>query len=131
MKHRKKKHYKVGQHTSNKLLNGPAHYRSGWEDKYMTWLDTNNDVVSYTYEGIIIGYVGNKTTGKIKHYYPDLLVEFVDGTKKLIEIKPESKVNQKTNQKKFAAAQIWCNEHDAKFEIVTEKTLCTLHINLK
>lgn len=129
-KKRKKRHYHVGLHTSNKLLNGPAKFRSSWEDTYMTWLDNNDDVKSYLYEGIVIGYVGNRTSNKNKHYLPDLLVEMQDGTKHLIEIKPSSKVNQRTNQKKFVAAEIWCKDHDATFEIVTEITMKSLNIEL-
>lgn len=130
-KRRRKKHYKTGLHTSQKLLNGPAKYRSGWELQYMKWLDDNLDVESYIYEGVIVGYVGNKTTGKIKHYYPDLLVKYVDGTQCLVEIKPDSKVDQVTNKKKFAAAKVWCADHNANFVVVTETTLKQLNISLQ
>jgi hypothetical protein len=129
-KKRRKSHYKTGEHISIKLLNGPAKYRSGWEKCYMQWLDENDNVKSYSYESVIIAYLGNKSTGRMRHYYPDLLLEYIDGTKKLIEIKPSSKVDQKTNVKKFMAARTWCAEHDCIFEIVTEKDMKVLDINL-
>jgi hypothetical protein len=129
-KKRKKRRYKTGEHSSIKLLNGPAHFRSGWEKCYMKWLDDNDDIKSYSYESVIIGYLGNKSTGKMRHYYPDLLLEYIDGHKQLVEIKPSSKVEQKTNQKKFEAAKVWCKDHDCEFIIMTEIEMKKFGINL-
>ena len=53
-KRKKKRKYLRGFHSSMKLLNSPAHYRSGWELKYMQWLDINDDVLNYSYEPIKI-----------------------------------------------------------------------------
>lgn len=126
-KGRKRKKYQRGNHQSPKLDN-VAKYRSGWELRYMLWLDENPAVVSYSYESFAIPYISNKQTLKVRKYYPDLLVHFVDGTKKLIEIKPLRKVNQLINKKKLAAAQEWCRDHGVTLEIVTEVTLKGLGI---
>jgi hypothetical protein len=129
-KKRRKRRYKTGEHASIKLSNGPAKFRSGWEKCFMEWLDQNVEIKNYSYESVIIAYLGNKSTGKMRHYYPDLLLEYVDGHKQLVEIKPQSKVQQKTNQKKFEAAKIWCSDHDCEFVIMTENEMKKLGINL-
>lgn len=129
-KKRKKRRYKTGEHNSPKLTNGPAKYRSSWEVKYMVWLDENPLVVSYEYEGIRISYVSNYKTGKTRLYSPDFLVTWNDGKRVLVEIKPSKKIDLKTVQKKAAAAQTWCLEHDAIYEFVSEGTLKELGCKL-
>lgn len=127
---RRKKRYKTGEHQSPKLTNGPAKYRSGWEVKYMVWLDENPHVVSYEYEGVRISYVSNYKTGKTRLYSPDFLVTWDDGKKVLVEIKPTKKIDLLTVQKKAEAAKVWCSEHDAIYEFVSEDTLKELGCKL-
>jgi len=94
----------------------------------MQWLDENDDVESYEYEAMYIEYVSNKRTGRVRRYLPDVYVHMVDGSHRLVEIKPSSKVNKSTNKKKLDAARGWCQAHGVMLEIVTEVTLKGLNI---
>jgi len=103
-KRRRKGGRKRGKYVSQKM-GVIMTYRSGWELVYFQWLDTISTVAKFYSESIKIPYVANKKTGKIRNYIPDLLVVYTDGTRKLIEIKPKSKLLQTTNVKKFRAAE--------------------------
>jgi hypothetical protein len=127
-KRRKRSRYHRGSHQSPKLTNGPAKYRSGWELAYMLWLDAEPTVVSYAYEALKIPYVSNVRTGKTRNYLPDLLVNYVDGTQRLVEIKQARKVMQANVQKKTKAAQIWCGAHGVTLHILTEHELKSLGV---
>jgi len=117
----RKSHYITGTHISPKA--GECAYRSGWERRYMEYLDENHDVKSYLYEGVIVMYINNVRSGKLCKYFPDFLVEYTDGRKILVEIKPAKRVNQLKVQKKLIAAKQWCDEHEATLEVVTEVEL--------
>ena len=117
-KRKKKSRYHRGTHIS--LLAGECKYRSGWEQKYMIYLDENPDVVMWSYEKLIIEYVSNKKTKKIRKYYPDFQVEYKDGTKVVIEVKPSRKLKQSIVIKKIRAAKEWCTTHEMTYKVLTE-----------
>lgn len=116
---RRKGRYKRGVHISPKATS-ECRYRSGWELVYLQHLDADPEVLSYSYEGIVIEYVSNVRTKKIRKYYPDVFIEKTDGSKILIEIKPKRKLVQGTVQKKLAAAKEWCSAHGVTLEVITE-----------
>ena len=91
----------------------------------MQWLDTNVDVVTWSYEDVIIEYVSNLKSGKRRKYLPDFLVEYVDH-KELIEIKPAKRVVQAQVQKKLFAAKGWCDAKGIQLKVVTEVELKAL-----
>ena len=70
-KRKRRRGYHRGTYVSP--VAGECKYRSGWEEKYMNYLDSNADVVSWSYENLVIQYVSNKSTGKLRKYYPDFL----------------------------------------------------------
>jgi len=74
----------------------------------------------WSYEKIVIEYISNQKTKKIRKYYPDFFVIFRDGTKKLIEIKQKRKLCQAVVKKKAAAADQWCIINGATYVILTE-----------
>lgn len=119
-KRRKKRkgRYHRGIHASP--IAGECKYRSGWEQKYMIYLDSSPDVVTWSYEKLIIEYVSNQKTKKIRKYYPDFQVEYKDGSKVVIEIKPSRKLDQATIVKKIRAAKEWCTAHNLTYKILTE-----------
>lgn len=86
----------------------------------MIYLDENPDVISWSYEKLIIEYVSNKKTKKIRKYYPDFQIEYKDGTKVVIEIKPSRKLEQSIVIKKIRAAKEWCTAHDMTYKVLTE-----------
>jgi len=129
VKKRKKKrkgHYIRGKYTSP--IAGECHFRSGWEFKMMLHLDSNPDVEFWSYEKIVIEYVSNIRTKKIRKYYPDFLVKYKDGRSELIEIKPKRKLEQAAVKKKMAAALLWCAKHGMTYRIITEIQLKELSL---
>lgn len=119
---RRKRGYKRGEYTSSK--SGLVFkYRSGWELVYMKHLDVTDEVTSWSYETIIIPYVSNVKTGKMRKYYPDFHVRLKDKFDILVEIKPKKRVSQVRVQKKLKAAEEWCRAHDFTFSVITEVEL--------
>ena len=117
-KRRRKGHYQRGSHISP--MAGECKFRSGWEQKYCVYLDSHPDVLTWSYEKTVIEYISNKRTGKVRKYYPDFYIEFKDGSKKVVEIKPKRKLQQATVLKKATAARQWCMTHGATYELLTE-----------
>jgi hypothetical protein len=66
-------------------------YRSALEWRWMYRLDTNEKVRKWGSECLCVPYK-KPTTGRIHRYYPDLLVEFTDGTTHVVEIKPDKEI---------------------------------------
>ena len=126
-KKKRKSRYKTGIHTSEKLSNGPMHYRSGWELVAATYFDQDQNVVSYSYESIVIPYISNLKTGRVRRYYPDFLVVYKDGTRKLIEVKRGDKIANALVIKKSNAARVWCEQNGVIFEIWANHTIKKLN----
>lgn len=89
----------------------------------MMYLDSNPDVESWSYEKIVIKYISNKSSGKIRKYYPDFFVKMKSGQLLVVEIKQKRKLDSLTVKKKSAAAQQWCMINNASFLILTELEL--------
>lgn len=94
----------------------------------MAYLDGSDEVTTWSYEQIVIEYVSNVRSKKVRRYYPDFYVKFVDGHEKIVEIKPSRKVNHSIVQKKAAAAQEWCSAHGMLYVILTEHELKFLQV---
>ena len=118
---RKKRGYHRGLHISP--LAGKCKYRSGWEQKYMEYLDTDPQVKMWSYEKLAIEYISNNRTKKIRKYYPDFQIEYKDGTKAVVEIKPSRKLGQLSVVKKIRAAKEWCTANDMIYKVLTEVEL--------
>lgn len=119
---KRKRHYKTGVYISKKCIE-PVMYRSGWELVYAKYLDLETTVKSFTYESFSIPYVANFSTGKIRKYIPDFLVEYIDGKQMLVEIKRDDKLTNKKVQKKYAAAKVWCGSRNIIHIFVTSKEI--------
>jgi hypothetical protein len=94
----------------------------------MLWLDTNDNVKTYSYEALKIGYVSNQKSKKVRNYMPDFQVTMQDGKKLLVEIKPKRFLEKPINKKKFASAIEWCKENDHEFVVLTEIELRSLGV---
>jgi hypothetical protein len=122
-----------------KLAGNPSPtYRSGWEAKFMSFLDTNPSVIEWASELIRIPYV-NPLTGKSTTYVPDFLVVYKDKNGKIcrevVEVKPIKETmmeNAKSmrdkaylivNSAKWKAAMIFCHKNGFVFRVITEKDL--------
>ena len=111
-------------------------YRSGWELKFMNYLDRQPEVISWSSEEIIIPYK-SPIDNRFHRYYPDFWVKTLKG-ESLIEIKPKRqtlppKENPKhrrrylkevktwgINSAKFAAAEQFCKSKGWEWRIITD-----------
>ena len=122
-------------------------FRSLWERQAFKFLDTSPDVVKWSSEETVIGYIC-KTDGKPHRYFVDLKMTTKSGKTYLIEIKPlaqtkEPRVQKRKTKKyitevmtyvknlsKWEAAQRYCEDRGWEFMIWTEETFKQLGIRL-
>ena len=114
-------------------------YRSGWELTFMTFCDTNSNVLYWASESMIVPYL-HPFTGKPTNYIPDFFVVYENkfGKKiaEVVEIKPkkqsliESKVASAKdrmvvaiNHAKWRAANAYCKAQGFTFRVITEDDL--------
>ncbi|MEK6672776.1 MAG: TnsA endonuclease N-terminal domain-containing protein [Nitrospirota bacterium] len=69
--------------------------------------------------GIEIPYVTE--SGNIRKYRPDFLVERIDGTKEIHEIKGRHLLENPDTLRKREAAENWCKRRGMKFILVSKK----------
>lgn len=122
---KRKKRYLTGTHKSVKC-DTPIKYRSSWEKAACLYLDNDPRVLRYHYESVKIPYVSNKKTGKVLNYIPDFIVEYSDGTKVIVEIKREDKLNNAVVLKKAEAARIWAEKEKMSYVFWTQKVILPL-----
>ena len=119
-------------------------YRSVWERKFMVYCDTNDKVLEWGSEEIIIPYI-SPWDGKKHRYFPDFYIQVKQSSgnikKFIIEVKPKKQtrppkpVERKTkrwikevrtfgiNEAKWKHATKWCKDNDMEFKILTEEEL--------
>ena len=119
-------------------------YRSLWERKFMVYCDTNDKVLEWGSEEIIIPYI-SPWDGKEHRYFPDFYIKVKQSSgnikKFIIEVKPKKQtrppkpVERKTkrwikevrtfgiNEAKWKHATKWCEDNDMEFKILTEEEL--------
>ena len=115
-----KLHHLNGWHESPKA--GRVFYRSSYEKKAYLKLDADDSVKNYFPEKIIAEYYHpiKKITSS---YIVDLLVEFIDDSQKLIEIKPEKWLTDDVVICKLDAGELKAKEMGIAFEVWTEMDL--------
>lgn len=130
----------------SKYKGNPANiiYRSGWEAKFMTYLDNHPDVLEWSSEELAIPYL-SPIDGKVHRYFPDFIVKRRDVHGKIeiimVEIKPKkqtlpptkkSRITKKyilevqtwgINSSKWEAAEKYCKARDWRFMKLTEDEL--------
>jgi hypothetical protein len=108
-------------------------YRSSWEFTFMRFLDGHTSILQWSSEAIAIPY-RDIITNKLKRYFPDFFIIYVDinGVKhgEIIEIKPanQSKIGKSRknnalvarNHCKWEAALAYCAKNGLQFRIITE-----------
>jgi hypothetical protein len=117
-----KTHHISGWHKSTKVPNGEIFFRSSYEKKAFLKLDDDRTVDAYRTEAVTVEYYKPNQTMK-SNYIIDLIVYYTDGSKKLIEVKPESWLKDTTMQKKLDAGKMKAAEMDMAFEVWTEMNL--------
>lgn len=118
---------------------GQPKYRSGWELTFMIFCDTNDKIIKWASESIVIPYL-HPFKGKRTNYIPDFFIVYQDkyGQTKaeMIEIKPKAQsiITEKVqnarqqavvaiNHAKWKSAQAFCKAQGIKFRVVTEDDL--------
>ena len=113
-------------------------YRSGWEQSFMRFCDTNDHVLQWASESVSIPY-RHPLTGKVTNYVPDFIIVYRnrDNTirAELIEIKPkkqsviESRMSNRdravvaVNYAKWDAATRWASRNGMTFRVITESDM--------
>jgi len=124
-------------------------YRSGWELRYMRFLDSSSSIKKWCSEPFYIPYISEVDDCKHR-YFPDFLVYTREGHGYIVEVKPlretkpprktsrkdtyleerkrryrETKrwVTWRTNKSKWGAAEAFCQRNGLQFKLVTEKSL--------
>lgn len=117
---------------------GEPRYRSSWENIFMNFCDTNENVMQWASEPVRISY-RHPLTGKMTTYVPDFIVTYRGPNNttraELIEIKPKSQsiIEDRQSQRdravvainyaKWAAAQAWCKQNGLTFRVITESDI--------
>jgi hypothetical protein len=127
------------KHPEKYIGNHSPRYRSGWELTFMTFCDTNKNVLYWASEALRIPYK-HPMTGKPTIYIPDFFVvyenKFGQKIAEVVEIKPkkqsiiESKVSNAKdrivvaiNHAKWGAAMGYCKSQGYTFRVITEDDL--------
>jgi len=115
------RNYKTGKFYSNKSKKN-IYYASSYERKAFEKLENDENILWYDRAKVTIKYV-RPDDYRFHRYVPDIFVEMKDGTKMIIEIKPESMLNDDIIKSKILAAQQYCNIRKYKYVVWTEREL--------
>ena len=115
--------------------NKRAQFRSSWELRVMTFLDTHPNVIEWGSECLQIPYQ-NPLTGRNTVYVPDFLIKYADASGKtrveLVEVKPKKETFMEAakskrdkayvllNTAKWQAAMAFCHKHGIHFRVLNE-----------
>ena len=117
--------FDCGYHFSDKMTNSEkSWYRSSLERRVMVCFDIDETVKSYNHEPFSIKYKN------IKRYLPDFTVEYIDGSMSIIECKPSFQLVLNDVKEKIAAAEVYCEERDWKFKVMTLEDIIEYEKNL-
>lgn len=116
-------HHARGKHISSKSSK-IIKYRSSYEKKALMKLDEDDNVLKYEYESrnSVVKYQ-NPIKGITSSYLIDLTVEYKDGTKKLIEVKPNKWLQDPVIAAKIAAGHDFAIQNNMEFEVWEEIAL--------
>ena len=95
------------------------YYDSSWEEEYMKELERDDSVTKWTKNhGLRIKYFN--ADNKFKTYVPDFLVEKVNGTIELVEMKGTHLLKNPDTKKKIEFAKKWCKIRKMKYRIISK-----------
>jgi len=108
-------------------------FRSSWERKFAYWCEREPSIKYWGSECVTIPYI--LYDGTQHTYNPDFLIEYQDGTRCIVEIKPMTQCKRPINENgwlwneyrknmcKWVAAKKYCADRGFQFKILTEKTI--------
>ncbi|MFQ5853396.1 MAG: TnsA endonuclease N-terminal domain-containing protein [Candidatus Binatia bacterium] len=95
-------------------------YDSAWERDYMALLEGDTTIKRWERcRSLRIPY--SKADGKRGYYNPDFIVERIDGTKELHEVKGGHLLTNEETKRKLAAAGIFCRKRGMIFKVITRR----------
>jgi hypothetical protein len=115
-----KLHHVTGWHISPKA--GKVYFRSSYEKKAYIKLDDDDTVETYKVESMTTEYF-NPDKNINSTYLIDLLIEYKDGSKKLVEVKPEQWLKDEVIKAKIEAGNKKAQSLNIPFEVWTEMNL--------
>lgn len=111
------KRYKVGYYL-NKHIEDMEYHHSGYELRFMKFLDKQGSVIFWTKKHKI--FIEYQFNGNTCEYWPDFLVMLDDGRTLLIELKGYEEDADKLSAK-ILAGQNYCIEHSYIYKIIFQK----------
>lgn len=87
------------------------------------WRDQGNTLQIELLESEPAKRSRNQEDGGVSYIIPDFLVEMTDGRKRLVEIKPSSRLAKSITQRKLEVARQFAGTEGWTFHLVTEKDL--------
>ena len=105
-------------HWKSTKLNEWFSYRSNIELETLKIIDKCENIVDFDVECFCIPY---NWGGVECRYIPDIILKTKNGNVFVVEVKPESKLNDDRNRMKFKIAKNWCWENGCRFIVITEK----------
>ena len=115
--------FKVRGYFFSQKNNKKFGYRSSWELLAMKIFEQLSTVVKYDYEVLSISYIDEK--GQKRYTVPDFIVYYSDGSKEIIEVKPQFKIecNLDNTKLKLEAMSKFAKNNNYTFSVWTEKEL--------
>lgn len=113
-------HHAIGYHNSPKA--GLVYHRSSYEKKAFLKLDQDELVKTYFVEAVKVSYF-HPERQFFCDYLIDIKVEYMDGSFKLIEVKPAKWCEDWIIKEKFKAAYELAEQLGMTFEVWTEASL--------
>lgn len=113
------RNYKTGEYFSIKN-DRSVYYASSYERLAFEKLESDDNVASYDRANVAIKYV-RPDDHRMHRYVPDILAIKKDGNKMLIEIKPNSMLEDEIVKSKIMAAQLYCDKKNYKYAVWSEK----------
>jgi hypothetical protein len=111
------RNYITGEFRSHK--NGcDLHFRSSYELYAYIRLEHDDNIIAYGTCMFSIPYIFE---GKARRYIPDIMIECIDGSKQIIEVKPANRLKESVTIAKMSVLENYCRENNMCCCFWTEK----------
>lgn len=113
----------IGRYESPKGTYKEGHlipYRNEFEEEAFKRIDANPTVVRWSYSELSVPYYQPGQVRK-SFLFPDLLIEYSDGRKKVLDLKPDGYTADTLSE--FQAMNGWCSEKGILYEVWTLESL--------
>lgn len=107
-------------HFESKKCEKTFYCRSSYEQRCLELLEQDDNVVRWESEPLRISY---EFDGREHNYIPDILVEMIDGARIIVEVKPESLIDDPKNRAKIEAGRAFCSKSGYGYVLMSEQDL--------